>query len=359
MSTPTFKRKILITGGAGFIGSHVVRLFVNKYPDYLIFNLDKLTYAGNLENLKDIEMASNYRFERGDIVDAEYINDLFHQMQFDGVIHLAAESHVDRSIENPMQFIFTNVLGTVNLMNAAKEVWKNNTDNKRFYHISTDEVYGSLGEEGFFTEETPYDPQSPYSASKASSDHFVRAYINTYNFPAIITNCSNNYGPNQFPEKLIPLFIHNIRNGKPLPVYGDGNYTRDWLYVVDHAHAIDTVFHHGKTGETYNIGGWNEWKNIDLVRLLCRLMDHELGNPEGTAEKLITFVKDRPGHDKRYAIDASKINRELGWKPSLQFEEGLLLTIRWYLNNEEWLNRVTSGDYQKYYEKQYSSRFEN
>lgn len=359
MSTPTFKRKILITGGAGFIGSHVVRLFVNKYPDYLIFNLDKLTYAGNLENLKDIEMASNYRFERGDIVDAEYINDLFHQMQFDGVIHLAAESHVDRSIENPMQFIFTNVLGTVNLMNAAKEVWKNNTDNKRFYHISTDEVYGSLGEEGFFTEETPYDPQSPYSASKASSDHFVRAYINTYNFPAIITNCSNNYGPNQFPEKLIPLFIHNIRNGKPLPVYGDGNYTRDWLYVVDHAQAIDTVFHHGKTGETYNIGGWNEWKNIDLVRLLCRLMDHELGNPEGTAEKLITFVKDRPGHDKRYAIDASKINRELGWKPSLQFEEGLLLTIRWYLNNEEWLNRVTSGDYQKYYEKQYSSRFEN
>lgn len=359
MSTPAFKRKILITGGAGFIGSHVVRLFVNKYPDYLIFNLDKLTYAGNLENLKDIEMASNYRFERGDIVDAEYINDLFHQMQFDGVIHLAAESHVDRSIENPMQFIFTNVLGTVNLMNAAKEVWKNNTDNKRFYHISTDEVYGSLGEEGFFTEETPYDPQSPYSASKASSDHFVRAYINTYNFPAIITNCSNNYGPNQFPEKLIPLFIHNIRNGKPLPVYGDGNYTRDWLYVVDHAQAIDTVFHHGKTGETYNIGGWNEWKNIDLVRLLCRLMDHELGNPEGTAEKLITFVKDRPGHDKRYAIDASKINRELGWKPSLQFEEGLLLTIRWYLNNEEWLNRVTSGDYQKYYEKQYSSRFEN
>ncbi len=358
MSKSSFKRKILITGGAGFIGSHVVRLFVNKYPDYLIFNLDKLTYAGNLENLKDIEMASNYRFERGDITDAEYINDLFHQMQFDGVIHLAAESHVDRSIENPMQFILTNVLGTVNLMNAAKEAWKNNLENKRFYHISTDEVYGSLGEQGYFTEQTPYDPQSPYSASKASSDHFVRAYINTYNFPAVISNCSNNYGPNQFPEKLIPLFIHNIRNGKPLPVYGDGNYTRDWLYVVDHAQAIDIVFHHGKIGETYNIGGWNEWKNIDLVRLLCRLMDRELGNPEGTAEKLITFVKDRPGHDKRYAIDASKINRELGWKPSFQFEEGLLLTIRWYLNNEEWLNRVTSGDYQKYYEKQYRSKFD-
>lgn len=359
MSTNSFKRKILITGGAGFIGSHVVRLFVNKYPDYLIFNLDKLTYAGNLENLKDIEMALNYRFERGDITDAEYINDLFHQMHFDGVIHLAAESHVDRSIENPMQFILTNVLGTVNLMNAAKEVWKNDLEDKRFYHISTDEVYGSLGEEGFFTEETPYDPQSPYSASKASSDHFVRAYINTYHFPAVITNCSNNYGPNQFPEKLIPLFIHNIRNGKPLPVYGDGNYTRDWLYVVDHAQAIDTVFHHGKIGETYNIGGWNEWKNIDLVRLLCRLMDQELGNPQGTAEKLITFVKDRPGHDKRYAIDATKISRELGWKPSLQFEEGLLNTVRWYLSNEEWLNRVTSGDYQKYYDKQYSSRFQN
>jgi len=359
MSNPTYKRKILITGGAGFIGSHVVRLFVNKYPDYLIFNLDKLTYAGNLENLKDIEMAPNYRFERGDITNAEYVNDLFHQMHFDGVIHLAAESHVDRSIENPMEFIHTNVLGTVHLMNAAKEVWKNDLADKRFYHISTDEVYGSLGEEGFFTEETPYDPQSPYSASKASSDHFVRAYINTYHFPAVITNCSNNYGPNQFPEKLIPLFIHNIRNGKPLPVYGDGNYTRDWLYVVDHAKAIDTVFHHGKIGETYNIGGWNEWKNIDLVRLLCRLMDHEVGNPEGTAEKLITFVKDRPGHDKRYAIDATKISRELDWKPSVKFEEGLLLTIRWYLSNHEWLEHVTSGDYQKYYEKQYSSRFES
>ncbi len=359
MSIPTYKRKILITGGAGFIGSHVVRLFVNKYPDYLIFNLDKLTYAGNLENLKDVEMAPNYRFERGDITDAEYVNDLFHQMQFDGVIHLAAESHVDRSIENPMQFILTNVLGTVNLMNAAKEIWKTDLADKRFYHISTDEVYGSLGEEGFFTEETPYDPQSPYSASKASSDHFVRAYINTYQFPAVITNCSNNYGPYQFPEKLIPLFIHNIRNGKPLPVYGDGNYTRDWLYVIDHAIAIDTVFHHGKNGETYNIGGWNEWKNIDLVRLLCRLMDQELGNPEGTAEKLITFVKDRPGHDKRYAIDATKISRELGWKPSVQFEEGLLLTIRWYLSNQEWLEHVTSGDYQKYYEKQYRSRFES
>jgi len=359
MSKTAYKRKILITGGAGFIGSHVVRLFVNKYPDYLIFNLDKLTYAGNLENLKDIEMAPNYRFERGDITHAEYINDLFHQMQFDGVIHLAAESHVDRSIENPMDFIHTNVLGTVHLMNAAKEVWKTNVADKRFYHISTDEVYGSLGEEGFFTEKTPYNPQSPYSASKASSDHFVRAYINTYQFPAVISNCSNNYGPNQFPEKLIPLFINNILNRKPLPVYGDGNYTRDWLYVIDHAQAIDTVFHHGKIGETYNIGGWNEWKNIDLVRLLCRLMDQELGNPEGTSEKLITFVKDRPGHDKRYAIDASKINRELGWKPSVQFEEGLLLTIRWYLSNQEWLEHVTSGDYQKYYEKQYSSRFES
>lgn len=358
MNIPAYKRKILITGGAGFIGSHVVRLFVNKYPDYLIFNLDKLTYAGNLENLKDIEMSPNYRFERGDITDAEYINDLFYQMHFDGVIHLAAESHVDRSIENPMQFILTNVLGTVNLLNAAKEIWKDNLEGKRFYHISTDEVYGSLGEQGFFTESTPYDPQSPYSASKASSDHFVRAYINTYHFPAVITNCSNNYGPNQFPEKLIPLFINNIKNGKPLPVYGDGNYTRDWLYVEDHARAIDIVFHHGKDGETYNIGGWNEWKNIDLVRLLCRLMDRELGNPEGTAEKLITFVKDRPGHDKRYAIDATKINRELGWKPTLQFEEGLLKTIRWYLTNEEWLKKVTSGEYQKYYETLYSSRLQ-
>lgn len=353
-----YKRKILITGGAGFIGSHVVRLFVNKYPDYLIFNLDKLTYAGNLENLKDIEMSPNYRFERGDITDAEYINDLFRQMHFDGVIHLAAESHVDRSIENPMQFILTNVIGTVNLLNAAKEIWKDNTEGKRFHHVSTDEVYGSLGEQGFFTESTPYNPQSPYSASKASSDHFVRAYINTYHFPAVITNCSNNYGPNQFPEKLIPLFINNIKKGKPLPVYGDGNYTRDWLYVEDHARAIDIVFHHGKNGETYNIGGWNEWKNIDLVRLLCRLMDRELGNSEGTAEKLITFVKDRPGHDKRYAIDATKINRELGWKPTLQFEEGLLKTIRWYLANEEWLKKVTSGEYQKYYETQYSSRLQ-
>lgn len=359
MNIPTYKRKILITGGAGFIGSHVVRLFVNSYPDYLIFNLDKLTYAGNLENLKDIEMSPNYRFERGDITDAEYIYDLFHQMHFDGVIHLAAESHVDRSIENPKQFILTNVLGTVNLLNAAKEIWKDNLEGKRFYHISTDEVYGSLGEQGFFTESTPYDPQSPYSASKASSDHFVRAYINTYHLPAVITNCSNNYGPNQFPEKLIPLFINNIKNGKPLPVYGDGNYTRDWLYVEDHAKAIDIVFHHGKNGETYNIGGWNEWKNIDLVRLLCRLMDCELGNLEGTAEKLITFVKDRPGHDKRYAIDATKINRELGWKPSLQFEEGLLNTIRWYLANEEWLKKVTSGEYQKYYETQYSSRLQH
>jgi dTDP-glucose 4,6-dehydratase len=352
-----YNRKLLITGGAGFIGSHVVRLFVNKYPDTMIFNLDKLTYAGNLENLKDVETRPNYRFERGDIADADFVMDLFHQMQFDGVIHLAAESHVDRSIESPKEFIYTNVIGTANLMDAAKAVWKNEPENKLFYHISTDEVFGSLGETGFFTETTPYDPQSPYSASKASSDHFVKAYINTYGFPAVITNCSNNYGPNQFPEKLIPLFIHNIKNNKPLPVYGDGKYTRDWLHVEDHARAIDTVFHQGKKGDTYNIGGWNEWTNIDLIRLLCKIMDEKLGRVAGSSEQLITYVKDRAGHDKRYAIDAGKINKELGWKPQYNFEQGLEKTIEWYLQHEEWLKNVTSGDYQKYYEKQYHQRF--
>jgi len=347
--------KILITGGAGFIGSHVVREFVNKYRMYHIFNLDALTYAGNLENLKDLEGASNYTFIKGDIVDAGFIRAIFEKHQFDGVVHLAAESHVDRSIADPLAFVHTNIIGTVNLLNSARDVWKDDTDKKRFYHVSTDEVYGSLGAEGLFTETTAYDPNSPYSASKASSDHFVRAYGETYGLPYVITNCSNNYGPNHFPEKLIPLFIHNIIENKPLPVYGDGKYTRDWLFVEDHAVAIDLVFHKGKNHETYNIGGFNEWQNIDLVKLLCRLMDQKLDRAQGSSEELITYVKDRPGHDLRYAIDADKINKELGWKPSVTFEQGLERTIDWYLSNEEWLKNVTSGDYQAYYEKMYNS----
>ena len=346
-------KKILITGGAGFIGSHVVRRMVNNYSDYHIYNLDALTYAGNLENIADIENKSNYQFIKGDIVDAEFVTTLFQEHQFDGVIHLAAESHVDRSITDPLSFVKTNVIGTMNLLNAAKEIWKGNFDGKRFYHVSTDEVYGSLGATGLFTETTPYDPNSPYSASKASSDHFVRAYGETYGLPYVITNCSNNYGPNHFPEKLIPLLINNILQSKSLPVYGDGKYTRDWLYVLDHAIAIDLVFHKGKNHETYNIGGFNEWQNIDLVKLLCQKMDEKLAKPTGTSEQLITYVKDRPGHDLRYAIDASKINRELGWKPSVTFEEGLSQTIDWYLNNRNWLDNVTSGNYQNYYEKQY------
>ncbi|HKL91618.1 MAG TPA: dTDP-glucose 4,6-dehydratase [Allomuricauda sp.] len=346
------RKNILITGGAGFIGSHVVRQFVTKYGDYHIFNLDALTYAGNLENLKDIEKAPNYTFVKGDITDADFINHLFFQNSFDGVIHLAAESHVDRSITDPLSFVRTNVLGTVNLLNASLELAKDNP-NFLFYHISTDEVFGSLGKDGFFTENTSYDPNSPYSASKASSDHFVRAYGETYKLPFVISNCSNNYGPNQFPEKLIPLFINNIIQNKPLPVYGDGNYTRDWLFVKDHAKAIDLIFHEGKKGETYNVGGFNEWKNIDLTQLLCRLMDKKLNRQEGDSEKLITFVKDRPGHDLRYAIDATKINQELGWKPSVTFEEGLEKTIDWYFENQEWLDHVTSGDYLEYYKKQY------
>jgi dTDP-glucose 4,6-dehydratase len=346
-------KKIVITGGAGFIGSHVVRRFVTKYPDYHIFNLDALTYAGNLENIADIEKHENYTFIKGDITDGSFINELFSKYQFDGVLHLAAESHVDRSIEDPLAFVKTNVIGTMNLLNAAKEIWKDKLDGKRFYHISTDEVYGSLGATGLFTEQTPYDPNSPYSASKASSDHFVRAYGETYGLPYVITNCSNNYGPNHFPEKLIPLFINNIINNKALPVYGDGKYTRDWLFVEDHATAIDLVFHEGKNHETYNIGGFNEWQNIDLVKLLCHQMDKKLGRAAGESEKLISYVKDRPGHDLRYAIDASKINKELGWKPSVTFEEGLEKTIDWYLSNEDWLKNVTSGEYQKYYEQQY------
>ncbi|MFY7731735.1 MAG: dTDP-glucose 4,6-dehydratase [Flavobacterium sp.] len=349
-------KKILITGGAGFIGSHVVRRFVNHYPDYEIYNLDALTYAGNLENVSDIENKPNYTFIKADITDASVISALFKQHSFEAVIHLAAESHVDRSITNPLAFVQTNVTGTLNLLNAFKERWANDFEGKRFYHVSTDEVYGTLGATGLFTEQTPYAPNSPYSASKAASDHFVRAYGETYKLPYVITNCSNNYGPNHFPEKLIPLFINNIINNKPLPVYGDGNYTRDWLFVVDHAAAIDLVFHEGKNHETYNVGGFNEWKNIDLVKLLCKIMDAKLGRPAGESEKLITYVKDRPGHDLRYAIDASKINKELGWQPSVTFEEGLNFTVDWFLNNQQWLKNVTSGDYMNYYTDQYINR---
>lgn len=349
------KKSILITGGAGFIGCHVVRLFVEKYPEYNIINLDLLTYAGNLENLKEVENAPNYQFERIDILNEEDLKVVFEKHKITDVIHLAAESHVDRSITDPLAFVKTNVIGTVNLLNAAKAYWKN-YENHLFYHVSTDEVYGSLEDGGFFTETTPYDPQSPYSASKASSDHFVRAYANTYKLRTVITNCSNNYGANQFPEKLIPLCIHNIKNNRSLPVYGKGDNIRDWLYVVDHARAIDVVFHEGKSGETYNVGGFNEWKNIDIVKLLCQKMDEKLGRENGSSEKLITYVTDRAGHDHRYAIDATKIQKELGWEPSLQFEEGITKTIDWYLENEEWLDHVTSGDYQKYYEIHYDNR---
>ena len=349
------KRKILITGGAGFIGSHVVREFVNQYPDDNIYNLDKLTYAGNLENLDDLKDRKNYHFIKGDMADLDFVKNIFKTYKFDGVIHLAAESHVDRSITDPLAFLKTNILGTVNLMEAAKELWQTDMAGKRFYHISTDEVYGSLGDEGLFTETTPYDPKSPYSASKASSDHFVRAYHNTYGLPVVISNCSNNYGPNQFPEKLIPLIFNNILKKKSLPIYGKGENIRDWLYVVDHAKAIDLIFHKGENGETYNIGGENEWKNIDLVRLMCRVMDKKLGRKEGESENLITFVKDRAGHDIRYAIDSSKIRKTLGWKPATSFEEGIEKTIDWYLENSQWLHNVLTGDYEKYYKKQYLS----
>ena len=348
------KKNLLITGGAGFIGSHVVRLFVNKYPDYHIVNLDKLTYAGNLNNLTDIEKASNYEFVKADIVDGDAMVQLFQKYQFEKVIHLAAESHVDRSIANPIEFVITNVVGTCNLLNAARHIWKDNSEGKLFYHVSTDEVYGSLGEEGFFTESTPYDPHSPYSASKASSDHFVRAYHDTYKLPVVISNCSNNYGSFQFPEKLIPLAINNIKNNRPIPVYGKGENVRDWLWVDDHARAIDVILHKGKVGETYNIGGFNEWKNIDLIHVLCKVMDEKLGRTPGTSASLITFVTDRAGHDLRYAIDATKMNKELGWKPSVTFEEGLSITIDWFLANQKWLDNVTSGDYQNYYNNQYS-----
>ncbi len=347
------RKNLLITGGAGFIGSHVIRRFISKYPEYQIFNLDALTYAGNLENLIDIEEKENYTFLHGSINDEVFVRSIFTEHRFEGVIHLAAESHVDRSIADPLAFAKTNILGTMNLLNEFKRLWDGNWEGKRFYHVSTDEVYGTLGEIGLFEETTPYEPNSPYSASKASSDHFVRAYGETYGLPYVITNCSNNYGANQFPEKLIPLFINNIIQNKPLPVYGNGYYTRDWLYVIDHAIAIDLVYHEGSNKETYNIGGFNEWKNIDLVRVLCKQMDTKLGREEGSSEKLITYVKDRPGHDLRYAIDASKVNQELGWYPSVTFEEGLSKTIDWYLSNNEWLNNVTSGAYQKYYELQY------
>lgn len=342
-------KKIVITGGAGFIGSHVVRLFVNKYPDYQIYNLDCLTYAGNLENLKDVEDKPNYHFIKGDISDGDFVQNIFQKYQFDGVIHLAAESHVDRSITNPMQFVLTNVVGTVNLLNAARAIWNGNFEDKRFYHISTDEVYGSLGETGSFTETTPYQPHSPYSAAKASSDHFVRAYHDTFGLPTVISNCSNNYGPNQFPEKLIPLFIHNIKNNIALPVYGQGTNVRDWLYVEDHAAAIDLIFHQAKVGETYNIGGNNEWRNIDLIKQLIEIMDRKLGRAEGTSLSLITYVADRAGHDLRYAIDASKLKRELGWEPKVRFTEGFEATVDWYLANTEWLENVVSGRYKEYY----------
>ena len=349
-------KKIIITGGAGFIGSHVVRRFVKNYPDYTIINLDKLTYAGNLANLKDIENEPNYRFIKGDIVDLDFINNLFETEQPDAIIHLAAESHVDRSITNPLEFVMTNVVGTVNLLNAAKNLWKGQYDKKRFYHVSTDEVYGSLGDTDMFTEHTAYDPHSPYSASKASSDHFVRAYFDTYGLGTVISNCSNNYGSYHFPEKLIPLAINNIKQGKAVPVYGKGENVRDWLWVEDHARAIDVIFHKAKAGTTYNIGGHNEWKNIDLIKLLCTILDKKLGRKEGESAKLITYVTDRAGHDLRYAIDATKLKNELGWEPSITFEEGLEKTVDWYLANEQWLNDVTTGHYQDYYDGQYTNR---